>query len=95
MEARILNFPEALRLASILSPYIHLPEDAQTTNVKLVGRLIKEMSPMDYLNCIKSISTQPITGNETGESLLSLVYEGFEKNKILSLVSYYREIGIE
>lgn len=95
MESKVLNFLDAMHLGSILSPYVHLPEDKETTTNEFVGRIVNEMAPLEYLRCIQVLSTTKITGNEPGMELLKLLHDGFEKNKVLSLVEYYRGTGME
>lgn len=92
MEARALNYPDALQMASILSPYI-VNEDWDTSNISFVGKLIDIMNPMDFFACLKLLSPTPIKGDEGGEYFLGLLHSGFEKNKILSLIEHYRKIG--
>lgn len=92
MEARALNYPDALLLASILNPYI-TKEDWDISNIEFVGKLIDIMSPMDFFACLKILSPTPIKGDEGGEHFLGLLHSGFEINKILSLIEHYRKIG--
>ena len=94
MEAKILNYADALRLASILTEYV-IPEDWGTSNNEFVGKLIEMMSPMDFLNCLKLLSSDKITGEEGGENYIKLLHSGFEKNKVLTLIEHYRRIGIK
>lgn len=92
MEARVLNYLDALQLASILDPYI-ASDDWNTSNVEFVGKLIDKMNPTDFVRCLKILSQSPIKGDEGGEHFLTLLHVGFEKNKILSLIEHYRKIG--
>lgn len=94
MKSKSLNLPEALQLANVLDTYVILPGDNESDTNKFVGRLVEQMSPMDYLLCVKLLSADEITGSESGIELLQLLHEGFEKNKVLSLVEYFRGIGI-
>lgn len=93
MESKQLNLLDALHLASVLNPYIDLFEDKKASTSDFVGKMVNTMSPMDYYECVKILSTKKITGNEGGDEFLHLLHGGLEKNKVISLVEYYRTSG--
>lgn len=91
MEAKILSFPEAMTLASILDKYITQEELA----VDFVDNILNRISPVEYLQCLVLLTGNTFTDGQDldGMELLQAFYSGLEKNKIISLVESYKKLG--
>lgn len=95
VESKLLNFPDAMRLASILSKYIDTVSfDPEQVALDFVGDLLDKIEPMDYMNCIRLLSEEPQKiSHLSGDELLKLLFSGLEKNRILSLLDAHSKLG--
>jgi hypothetical protein len=87
-----LNYPDAMRLASILTKYID-PSNVEESPREFISSILDKITPVDYLHCIRMIFPNEAIGELSGDTLLEIFYAGLEKNKIISLVKNYREMG--
>ena len=95
MEAKVLNFPDAMKLAQILGKYIDTELIKDKSLLDFLDELLKKISPPDY-----SKSMLLITGKQlgdisllSGKEILNIFSTGLEKNKIITLLETYRTIG--
>jgi hypothetical protein len=95
MDAKLLNLPDAMKLASILSKYIDTVSfNPEQGALDFVGDLLDKIEPMDYMNCIRLLLEEPQKiSHLSGDELLTLLFHGLEKNKIFSLLDAYKNIG--
>lgn len=92
IEVTTLNYPDAMRLASILTKYID-PSNVEESPREFISSILDKISPVDYLHCIRVILPNESVSTLSGDTLLEIFYSGLEKNKIISLVKNYREMG--
>ena len=95
MEAKVLNFPDAMKLAQILGKYIDTESIKDKPLLDFLDDLLNKLHPLDYLETLKLITQKsPKELSElNGNALLSTLYSGLEKNKILSLLDTSKMIG--
>ena len=92
MEAKLLNLPEALKLASLVVKYIE-PGESPQESLDFVSSLLDKIDPMEYLSCIRLLCPFEISGQEGGQFFLDVFFSGLEKNKIITLIDTYRRMG--
>ena len=98
MESKILNFPNAMKLAQILGKYIDAQKvNAQGNVLDFIEEIIQKINPFDYSKSliILTQATLDEISKLAGDELLNLFFSGLEKNKILSLLATYKIIGFE
>ena len=92
MESKILNFPDAMRLASILSKYIDVDSLAGKTGEEVLSVLSSTMTVEDI---VASEGLLLVGSNETDPVLiLSNCINSMIKNNILDLLIQYKQIGM-
>ena len=92
MESKILNFPEAMKLASILSKYIDVDSLAGKTGEEVLSVLSSTMTVEDI---VASEGLLLVGSNETDPVLiLSNCINSMIKNNILDLLIQYKQIGM-
>ena len=69
MESKVLNFPDAMKAAEILSPYV-TPDMGHMQIGEFIEKLLETMSPLDYFNLMKIVLGKSPQG-ESGEHLLA------------------------
>lgn len=88
MEARVLNFPDALKLASILYKNFSVEEIGNMTPSMVIYSMVEMSNEADVeflLSLCKSKSTENIISLELPTILM--------ENEVLSLVEFYAKIG--
>ena len=96
MEARLLNLPDALNLASLLSKYVDTVSiTPELSALDFIGSIVDKIEPIDYLNILKLFTDEPLVKLEKsdGVNLLKLLFSGLEKNRILSLLDAHKNLG--
>ncbi len=92
MESKILNFPEAMKLASILSKYIDVDSLVGKTGEEVLSVLSSTMTVEDI---VSSEGLLLVGSNETDPVLiLSNCINSMIKNNILDLLIQYKQIGM-
>ena len=98
MKIRILNLPDAFRLASVLSKYIDVEKlDTQEGMFKFLGDIVKKMSSDEYIHCVMLITnkTEKDIKRENSMAILSAFIRGLTENKIISLLYFYKSVGVK
>ena len=86
MESKILNFPEAMKLASILSKYIDVDGLIGKTVFEVNEMLLSKILPLDYLLIIQILTREKVKVEIDGNTLLNIVSSGLVKNRIQDLL---------
>lgn len=96
MQVRLLNLDDALQLASLLKPYIDVDQlNPEQDALDFVDGILQEISPQDFLLCVKLLSNkkeedlEKIDGFET----LALFTQGLRDNKIVTLLTFVNSLG--
>jgi len=98
VESKILNFPNAMKLAQILGKYIGVEKiDAQETVLDFITDVIKRINPFDYSRSMIILTQASLDeiSKLSGDESVNLFLSGLGKNKILSLLATYKTIGFE
>lgn len=95
MKPKILNLREALRLASILDKYID-DETTQAEVLDFVSGVVNKIEPREYLSCISLLTGEAneAIAQENPLDILACFVGGLKENQILSLVTFYRSLGL-
>lgn len=96
MKAKTLNLRDALRLASILNRYIDDEINANVEALDFISAVVDKISPDEFLHCVILLTgeTEEAVKKEISIDILTCFIEGLRENKILSLVSFYRSLGL-
>ena len=97
MKLRNLDLEDAFRLARILSEKTDVEKlSPQYDAVDFVSEIVGLLSPEEYIKCIEILSGENENTIKTYVSLDILTYfiEGIKKNQIVSLLSFYKSLGI-
>jgi len=97
MKAKLLNLQNALRLASILDKYIDEKTNANAEALDFVSAIVDKITPDEFLHCVNLISgkTKEAIKQQISIDTLTCFVEGLRENQILSLVSFYRSLGLK
>lgn len=87
MEAKILNFPDAMNLATILSKYKSSPTSGKV--IDYVEGLLAEIEPIDYFEVLRLLKCK--YEKVTKKELLYDLIDRLQANRINYLVTYYAE----
>lgn len=95
MNIRILNIMDAFHLASIVSKYVdtdHLSTDA----LEFIQGIVEKISPQEYLTCVSMMTdkTEEDITKEVSLDILTAFIEGLKMNQIISLISFYKSLGL-
>lgn len=94
MESKILNLPDALKLALMLGKYVkELPNPDSTTVIDFFSPIFENMKPEDFNYCFETVVGKKLSESMTGVEILNSILGGMERNKILSLFMTTKEIG--
>ena len=94
MEAKILNFTDAMKLSQILLRYIDPSHDFEKTALNFIDELVNKIQPMDYLECVELFVGKLDKNNlPTGKELVDIIYTGMRNNNVPSLLSVYKKLG--
>lgn len=83
-----------MKLAQILTKYKDVMDDS-VSPLEFIKKVLGVIEPRDYLEIIRLFCMQTLEeiSKKSGDDLLNLFFSGLEKNKILSLMQYYKESG--
>ena len=97
MKAKLLNLRDALRLASILDGYIDEKTNANAEALEFISAIVDRITPDEFLHCVILLSgeTEEVVKQQISIDILTCFIEGLRENQILSLVSFYRSLGLE
>lgn len=96
MEAIPLNLQDAFRLASILSKYVEKIPDPQADGIDFINDIVEKIDPEEYLACVSlmtNMNTEKIK-QEISLNILTVFIEGLKKNQIISLLGFYKSLGL-
>lgn len=96
LEAKILNFTDAIRLAQILNKYVTLEDDGEKIAIDFIEDLVNKIEPQEYLECV-SLFLGGVDKNNlpTGDELLDVIYTGMRNNNIFTLLETYKTLGFK
>jgi len=96
MKAKLLNLRDALRLASILDKYIDEKTNASAEALDFVSDIIGKITPDEYLHCVNLLSgeSEEEIKKRVSIEILACFVDGLRENKVLSLISFYRSLGL-
>lgn len=95
MASKILNLPDALKLATVLGKYIQeFPNPDTTTVLDLLDSVFQKITPEDFKTCIELFTGKPLDTETSGNDLLKIFSDGIERNKVITLLMTSKEIGI-
>lgn len=97
MNAQKLNLRDALRLASILARYINDKDsEPETEAISFISGIVEKIDPASFLRCVILLSGEPEESvvKEVSIDILAVFIEGLRENQILSLISFYRSLGL-
>ena len=93
---RPLNLFDALRLASLLEPYIDIDNlNPDQEALDFVDDILKKVSPQDFLLCVKLLSnkTEQDLEKYNGYEVLGLFTQGLRDNRIIDLLKFLKSLG--
>jgi len=87
VESKVLNFPDAMKLAEILDKYF--PEDLQKADPE---ELVFSASPADFTKVTEFLSsdTKEEIVKYSGRRILKVVSNGLKINRVTEMVALYR-----
>lgn len=96
MKTKLLNLQDALRLASILNRYVDEKTNANAEALDFVSAIVDKISPDEFLHCVILLSgeSEEVVKRQISIDILTVFVEGLQENKVLSLVSFYRSLGL-
>lgn len=97
MDAKTLNLVDAFRLASILSKYVDVSDlDKEADAIDFISNIVQKISPEEYLRCTMLLTQtdEQTIKQEISLDILSAVIEGMKLNQIVSLLSFYKSLGL-
>lgn len=99
LKAKSLNLKQAFELAFVLSKYINKEDldkaDSQDA-LDFIGNIIQKITPDDYLHGVTLLTqTDENTIKKYASiEILTAMIEGLKLNQIVTLVSFYRSLGL-
>jgi len=96
MRIRPLPLPDALRLASLLSPYVNINKlNPEQSALDFVDEIVQRISAQDFLLCIKMTTNkrEQDLENMDGLDVLALFTTGLRENKVIALLEFYHSLG--
>lgn len=93
---RPLNLFDALRLASLLKPYIDIEKlNPDQEALDFVDDILQRISPQDFLLCVKLLSNKKEHDLKKldGYKILGLFTEGLRVNRIVNLLDFVNSLG--
>jgi hypothetical protein len=97
MDARTLNLEEAFRLASLLSKHVDVKKlDPQQDAVDFISDLVESLSPEEYMKCVELVTGEDehTIKKEVSLEILTCFIEGMKLNNIVSLLHFYKMLGL-
>src|SRR4030042_3644708 len=98
MKIRKLNLHDAFRLASVLSKYVDINSvSPETDAIDFISDIIGKISPDEYLHCVMLMTntTEEDVKREISLVVLNAFIRGLKENQVVSLLSFYKFIGIK
>jgi len=97
MDAKPLNLRDGLRLAEILDKYVDTETSANAEAIDFISSIVNKIDPISFLRCVALLSgeTDEMLKRQISIDILTCFIEGLRENKILSLVSFYRSLGLK
>ena len=96
MRIRPLPLLDALRLASLLSPYVDVKKlNPEQSALDFVDDIVQKISAQDFLLCIKMMTkkTEQDLEKMDGLDTLALFTTGLRENKVIALLETYHSLG--
>ena len=91
MQTRVLNLPDALKLSLILGKYItKIPEGNIS---EFFDSLFERFTPEDFSQIMYLLTGEKLKQGVTGIEIITIFYEGLQKNKIMTLMQTSKEMG--
>ncbi len=96
MKAKKLGLRDALKLASILDKYVDVDKSEKDV-VDFISDIVNIIEPSEYLLCVKLLTgmSDAQLSQLVSIEILTEFIEGLKENKIIALVSFYRNLGFE
>ena len=98
MKIRILNLPDAFRLASVISKYVDVDSvSPEASALDFISDIVEKISPEEFLHCtmLMTNKTEEDVKREKSINVLNAFIRGLKENQIISLLSFYKSIGIK
>ncbi len=97
MRIRPLNLNDALRLASLLHPYIDVKKlNPDQDALEFVDSIVQRISAQDFLLCVKMMTNkkEEDISKMNGFEIFALFNQGLRENRIVNLLSFYKSLGL-
>lgn len=97
MDVKTLNLLDAFRLASILSNKIDVEKlNPQQDAIDFVSEIVDRLSPEEYIKCIELLTgeNENTIKKQISLDILTCFIEGIKLNQIISLLHFYRSLGL-
>ena len=95
MRIRPLPLHDALRLASLLSPYVDVNKlNPDQSALDFVDDIVQKISAQDFLLCIKMMTkkTEYDLEKMDGFDVLALFTTGLRENRVIPLFEFYNSL---
>lgn len=92
MESKILNFPDAMKLASIISKYLDTESIKEMTGEEFAYGLFDKLDEIEMIEVEKLLLGEDILKLQPKE-ILKLCLESMIKNNLLDLLQSYKQLG--
>ena len=96
MKVRTLGLADAIELASILAPYVNVKSIRPDSDaLEFIAGIVEKVSPQEYLRCvcIMTKKTEEDVKKEDYSVILASFIAGLQRNRIISLLSFYKSLG--
>lgn len=95
MDAKPLNLTDAFQLASLISKHIDKINPQQDA-VEFISNIIDKLSPEEYLWCVMLLTqeNEETIKKEISLDILSVFIEGLKLNQIVTLVQFWKSLGL-
>ena len=93
---RPLNLVNALRLASLLKPYVDVNNlNPEQDAIEFIDGIVQSISAQDFLLSVKLLSNKTEEDLEKldGYKILALFTQGLRDNRIVTLLSFADSLG--
>ena len=92
MESKILNFPDAMRLAQIVSKYLDTESIKKMTGEEFAYDIFGSMEVEEILEISRLLDISTSDTSNPNEIIIGCI-QGMIKNNLLDLLSSYEKIG--
>jgi len=96
MRIRPLPLHDALRLASLLRPYIDVKKlNPDQDAIEFIDDIVQKISAQDFVLCIKMMTkkTEYDLEKMNGFDVLALFGSGLRVNRVVDLLRFYNSLG--